>query len=69
MSVPNLECGPLTVSEASPYPFLSINEALQTIMLIPQPEDELNTYTDAKLFVFLEEFPELGFEVPIRVTI
>ena len=66
----NVGCGNLTISEASPYPFLTISEQLNVIKLEPRADDEPAIYEDAKLYVFLKDYPETGFiQVPIKATI
>ena len=66
----NAGCGNLTISESSPYPFLTISEQLNVIKLEPRADDEPAIYEDAKLYVFLKDYPETGFvQVPIKATI
>ena len=66
----NVGCGNLTISEVSPYPFLTISKQLKIIKLAPSADDEPAIYEDAKLNVFLKDYPETGFvQVPIKATI
>ena len=65
----NAVCGPLSATGVSPYPFIAINESIERVLLTPTDIDDVDTFDDAYLSVLLQDFPELGFEVPISATV